>query len=217
MLKQVGGCKRWTSVEELGRSGEVLAEKPTPPKSGHSKRVEETPQETPASTEAEAPSGLMDAPQEAPPVVNGTVMGRITISELEMRPKMEELRRLEEIFVGGTTKIHPDVIGAIAGVAAQSVAGVASLGTPSLRKNIRERVGGNQRRGRGVEVEVGTREVMLDISFKVIYGYSIPEAVIQVRQNVANQLLDLCGLVSKEINIKVVGIEFPQRMPGRVQ
>jgi uncharacterized alkaline shock family protein YloU len=38
-----------------------------------------------------------------------------------------------------------------------------------------------------------------------------------VRQNVARRVLEMCGLVAKEININVVGIEFPDRMPGRVE
>ena len=57
----------------------------------------------------------------------------------------------------------------------------------------------------------------MDINLSVIYGYSIPTIVVGVRQNVADRLLNLCGLVSKEINIRVSGIDFPARMPGRVQ
>ena len=130
---------------------------------------------------------------------------------------MEEIRQLEEIPVGGTTNIEAEVIGAIAGVAAQSVEGVASLGTTSLRRTIRERVGGAERRSRGVEVEVGRREVIVDINLRVVYGYSIPATVIKVREIVADRLIRFCGLVAKEINIRVVAIEFPARMPGRVQ
>ncbi len=152
-----------------------------------------------------------------PAVVERRVMNGLTITELEMMPKMEELRRLEEIPVYGTTNIEPAVIGAIAGVAAEAIEGVASLGATSLRRTIGERIGGAERRARGVEVEVGRREVILDINLRMIYGYSIPKAVIQVRQHVADRLLNLCGLEAKEINVRVVGIEFPPRMPGRVQ
>jgi uncharacterized alkaline shock family protein YloU len=38
----------------------------------------------------------------------------------------------------------------------------------------------------------------------VIYGYSIPEIVVQVRQNVARRVLEMAGLVTKEININVI-------------
>ena len=178
---------------------------------------EETPVEVPEDTEAEAPTDLEMVAEEEPRVVEGQVMGGIVIKELEMMPKIEAMRQLEEIPVGGTTNIEAEVIGAIAGVAAQSVEGVASLGSTSFRRTIRERMGGGEKRGRGVGVEAGSREVVLDINVRVIYGYSIPMIVVKVRETVADRLLRFCGLVAKEINIRVIGIEFPARAPGRVQ
>lgn len=144
-------------------------------------------------------------------------MGRLTIRELEMMRKMEELSKLEQVPVGGATNIRPEVIASIAGRAAESVPGVVSLGTPSLRRVVRERLGGAERKARGVNVEAGRREAILDINLRVIYGYSIPQIVVQVREMVADGLLRLCGLEAKEINIRVTSIEFPDRMPSRVQ
>lgn len=139
------------------------------------------------------------------------------IREQEMVPRLAELGLLQEIHVGGETNISDDVVGAIAGVAAREIEGIASLGTSSLRRSIAERVGGADQRARGVAVEAGRREAILDIDVRVVYGFSIPETIVKVRQNVAHRVLELCGLVSKEINIGVVGIEFPGRMPGRVE
>ena len=173
-----------------------------------------------AKGEANAPEGGVgreNGPGELSVASGALVMGHLTIRELEMMSKMEEIRRLEEIPVGGMTNIQPEVIGAIAGVATQSVDGVASLGTTSLRRTLSERLGGAERRARGVQVEVGTREAILDISLKVAYGHSIPTVVAAVRRAVASNLLTLCGLVAKEINVRVVGMEFPDRMSGRVE
>jgi uncharacterized alkaline shock family protein YloU len=139
------------------------------------------------------------------------------IKEQEMLPRLAEIDRLKEIEVGGETEINDEVIGAVAGVAAREIEGVSSLGTSSIRRNISERMGGREQRSRGVGVEAGRREAILDVEMQVIYGFSIPETVVKVRQNVARQVLDLCGLVAKEININVTGIEFPERMPGRVE
>jgi uncharacterized alkaline shock family protein YloU len=50
-----------------------------------------------------------------------------------------------------------------------------------------------------------------------MYGFSIPEVVINVRHTVARRVLETLGLVTKEININVMGIEFPDKMPGRVE
>ena len=119
-----------------------------------------------------------------PGSAGGRVRDGITVIELEMMPKMEDMGRLEEIIVGGTTNIDPEVIGSIAGIAIQSVEGVSSLGTPSLRRTIRERLGSAERSARGIEVEVGRREVVLDINIRVVFGYNIPKTVIAVRQTV---------------------------------
>ena len=139
------------------------------------------------------------------------------IKEQEMVTRLAEIDKLTEIEVGGETDINDEVIGAIAGVAAREIEGVSSLGTSSIRRTIAERVGGREQRARGVGVEAGRREAVLDINLQVVYGFSIPETVVKVRQNVARRILEICGLLAKEININVVGIEFPDRMPGRVE
>ncbi len=144
-------------------------------------------------------------------------MSQDRIKEQEMVPRMAELAKLQEIEVGGETEIDDEVIGTVAGVAAREIEGVSSLGTSSIRRAIAERVGGAEQRARGVAVEAGRREAILDIELQVIYGFSIPETIVKVRQNVARRVLEMCGLVSKEININVTGIEFPERMPGRVE
>ena len=139
------------------------------------------------------------------------------IKEQEMVTRLAEIDKLTEIEVGGETDINDEVIGAIAGVASREIEGVSSLGTSSIRRTIAERVGGREQRARGVGVEAGRREAVLDIDLQVVYGFSIPETVVKVRQNVARRILEICGLLAKEININVVGIEFPDRMPGRVE
>ncbi len=124
---------------------------------------------------------------------------------------------LEEIEVLGETTIEDDVIGAIAGIAAQEVGGVSQLGTRSFRRIIAETVGGRESRARGVAVEAGQREAILDLDLRVNYGYSIPDIVIDVRQTVALRVLEMAGLITKEININVVGIDFPEGHSDRVE
>lgn len=139
------------------------------------------------------------------------------IQEQEMAKRLQEVDQMEELEVGGETSIEDNVIGAIAGVAAKEVDGVSTLGKQSLRRAIAEKVGGAEKRARGVGVEAGRREAILDLEMTVLYGYSIPEMVIKVRTVVAQQVLELLGLVTKEININVVGLDFPDRVQGRVE
>jgi len=138
------------------------------------------------------------------------------VGEQETLPKLTELENVETIEVGGETAIDDEVIGAVAGVAAREVEGISSLGTRSIKRSIAERMGSREQRARGVEVEAGRREAILDIDVRVMYGYSIPETVVKVRQNVAQRVLETFGLVTKEININVVGIDFADRVPGRL-
>jgi uncharacterized alkaline shock family protein YloU len=145
-----------------------------------------------------------------------TKMTEKRIKEEEMKRKLEEIEKTEEIVVGGETSIDDEVIAAIAGVAAREVEGVASLGTSSIRRILAERLGGAQQRARGVDVEAGKKEAIVDLTLNIIYGFSIPQIVIDVRKTVAVRLLEIAGLIAKEINVSVVGIEFPERMPGKL-
>ena len=120
-----------------------------------------------------------------------------------------------EVEIAGQTTIDDQVIGAIANTAAREVEGVASLGTSSVRRLLAERLGGAERRARGVGVVSGRREASVDIELNVYYGYSIPDIVNQVRENVSARISDLCGLTTKEINITVIGIEFADGDPSR--
>ena len=117
----------------------------------------------------------------------------------------------------GETIIRDEVVASIVGLAAKEVEGVASLGATSIRRSIREVLGGAEKKARGVEVEAGKKEAIVDLALNVIYGFSIPNIIIEVRKKVAARLLDLCGLVAKEINVSVAGIEFPERMPGKLE
>jgi len=110
--------------------------------------------------------------------------------------------------VGGDTHIDDQVLGAIASVAAMEVEGVAGLGESSIRRSVAEVVGAAQSKTRGVTVEAGKKEAIVDLRVNIRYGYSIPKIVEQVRQRVSERLDSMAGLMAKEINISIVGIEF---------
>ena len=117
--------------------------------------------------------------------------------------------------IGGQTVIDDQVVGAIVNTVVQEVEGVSSLGAGSVRRILSERLGGGERRSRGVDVVAGRREAIIDIELNVFYGHSIPEVVDRVRQSVFFRISDLCGLITKEVNIRVIGIEFdPAHLNG---
>lgn len=137
--------------------------------------------------------------------------------EEEMVDKIKELHEGGEYLVAGETEIDDEVIGAIAATAAREVDGVAAIGTSSIQRTIRERMGKAEKRARGTTIEAGKKQAIVDLTIKVVYGFNIPQIIIDVRKCVGARLLEICGLIAKEINVHVVGIEFPDRMPGKVE
>ena len=115
---------------------------------------------------------------------------------------------VDGIKIGGETDIENEVVGAIAGEAAKTVDGVALLGTRSFKQSLVERVSGRDSHARGVVVEAGKKEAVLDLDLTVYYGFSIPTIAEGIRQAVASKIYELTGMIAKDVNIHVNGIDF---------
>ena len=133
--------------------------------------------------------------------------GNQPLAHLDM-PDVVETAIVPPESIAGNTVISEQVIMAIVGSAIQEIQGVTGMGSSSARRVISETLGRAQRQGRGVSVVAGQREAILSLEIQVAYGVSIPEVARNVRQNVAARLLDFCGLIAKEIDIAVTGIDF---------
>ena len=94
-----------------------------------------------------------------------------------------------QVEIAGQTTIDDQVIGAIANTAAREVEGVTSLGTSSVRRLLAERLGGAERRARGVGVRVrptrGQRRHRVERVLWVLH----PGHRNQVRENVSRTYL----------------------------
>ena len=117
--------------------------------------------------------------------------------------------------VPGITEIEPSVIAAIAGHVAKGVEGVDRLGgsggiVRTAADTIRSR---SSAMGAGIDVEASRKEAILDIDLIVTFGHNVPK----VREAIAKEIFDMIGLVAKEINVSVVGIEFPDSVRRRVE
>jgi uncharacterized alkaline shock family protein YloU len=130
---------------------------------------------------------------------------------------MEQTKDVAEYGGGGETTIADEVVASIAGVAAREVEGVASVGKGTVRRMLAERLAGAEEKARGVAVEVGEIEAVVDLSLNVVYGFNIPKIIAEVRKKVASRLSDLAGLNAKEINVHIVGIEFPEKAEKKVK
>jgi uncharacterized alkaline shock family protein YloU len=115
----------------------------------------------------------------------------------------------------GSTRISPDVIAKIAGLAARDIPGVFSMGSGVARRigQLRSLVrGGSQAASQGVSVEVGEKQAAIDLNLVTWYGQSIVDISDAVRNSVVGQVEGLTGLKVVEVNIQVddIHVESPQ-------
>jgi uncharacterized alkaline shock family protein YloU len=106
----------------------------------------------------------------------------------------------------GTFRIRPEVLEEIAGMAATSVDGVASLtGGPGAR-------GGRGRRAhsRGVHVDVAEGDLSVRLHIEVRYGMPIPDVGADVQRSVADALRRMTGTQVDHVEVFVDGVMFEQ-------
>ena len=121
--------------------------------------------------------------------------------------------------IGGTTKIDDSVVARIAGLAAREVPGVHDMTSTGLSQafgGLTGRVTGQDQMDKGVAVQVGEVEAIVDLSIVVDYESSIPQVADAIRRNVSSRLGAMTGLQTKEVNINVGDLYFPDQDQGTV-
>ncbi len=103
----------------------------------------------------------------------------------------------------GTIKIANEVVAIIASLAAGEIEGVASM-SGGVGSGIAEILGHKK----GVKVETGEEECVVDLSVVVEYGVSIPDVAQSIQRNVKDAIESMTGLNAVEINIHVQGVHF---------
>jgi uncharacterized alkaline shock family protein YloU len=124
------------------------------------------------------------------------------------------MERKEERDTEGAVslKISDDVVSVIAGVAATEVEGVAGM-SGGIVGDITE-ILGRKSLSKGVKVEVGERDVSIDLFMVVKYGSRIPEVAQKVQEKVKEAVEGMTGLNVVEVNIHVQGITFSPEGKG---
>lgn len=111
-----------------------------------------------------------------------------------------------EKYDSGTVRIANEVVRIIAGIAASEVKGIVGMsggvadGFAELlmKKNL----------AKGVKVEVGERQVAIDLFVIVEYGSKIPDMAYMVQENVKRAVESMTGLEVIEVNVHIQGVEF---------
>lgn len=106
----------------------------------------------------------------------------------------------------GAIRYEDEVISAIAGMAAAEVPGIAGM-TGSIAGGIAE-ILGHKNISKGVKVQVGETEAIVDLYIIVEYGKRIPEVALNVQENVKNRIEEMTGLIVVEVNVHVQGVDF---------
>jgi len=122
--------------------------------------------------------------------------------------------------VGGVTKIADSVVSRIAGLAAREVPGVHDMTATGLSQafgGLTGRVTGQDQMDKGVAVQVGDVECIVDLNLVIDYEASIPQVAEAIRRNVSGRIGAMTGLQTKEVNINVADLYFPDQSQDQKQ
>ncbi|GGC95998.1 hypothetical protein GCM10011512_23760 [Tersicoccus solisilvae] len=120
--------------------------------------------------------------------------------------------------MAGTTQIADAAAARIAALAARRVPGVHTLGagTPRAIGAIREAVGADDTRS-GVRVELGSRQIAVDIVLVAEFGEPLRETAELVRAAVHHDVERLVGLQVTEVNVEIADVHVPDRHLARAE
>jgi uncharacterized alkaline shock family protein YloU len=105
----------------------------------------------------------------------------------------------------GIVKISDEVVGVIAGLATTEVKGIVGM-SASLVGGITQILSGKKNLSKGVKVSVGENSAAIDLYVVVEYGIRIPDAAIEVQENVKKAVESMTGLNVSAVNIHVQNV-----------
>lgn len=118
---------------------------------------------------------------------------------------MEQLEH-EKADELGSIKVSDEVVAIISGIAATEVAGVAGM-SGGIAGGIAEMLG-RKNLSKGVKVEVGEKEAVIDLYIIVEYGCRIPDIAWEIQEKVKKAVETMTGLNVLEVNIHVQGVNI---------
>jgi len=104
----------------------------------------------------------------------------------------------------GSVKISNEVVAIIAGLAASEVPGVVSM-SGGIAGGITEALG-RKNLSKGVKVEMGEKQAVIDLHIIVDYGCRIPDVAWNIQERVKKAVESMTGLSVAEVNIHVQGV-----------
>lgn len=105
-----------------------------------------------------------------------------------------------------TYTFNDTVIEKISGIAAREIKGVLDLKGNFISGIAGSFSDGGQKPNRGVDVEVGERDVVVSLKMILEYGAPAPQIFKHLRSNLEKQLAVMTGLQLVELNVEVVDV-----------
>lgn len=106
-------------------------------------------------------------------------------------------------------KIADDVVSVIAGKAVSEISGVAGM-AGGFAGGISEVFSGKKNLSKGIKVDVGEKEVKIDVNIIVEYGARIPDVAFEIQNRVKKAVETMTGLTVTSVNVHVQGANIPE-------
>lgn len=104
----------------------------------------------------------------------------------------------------GKVKISEDVIATVASVAAENVDGVVKVGS-NFKSQVTD-ILNTKNFNRGVKVNIGERETIVDVYITIEYGIKIVEVSEKVQEEVKEAIENMTDFDVVEVNVHISGI-----------
>ncbi|MCX8737366.1 Asp23/Gls24 family envelope stress response protein [Lactobacillus sp. B4026] len=108
--------------------------------------------------------------------------------------------------IKGDLKYDEKVIQKIIGIALSDVKGLLDV-NGGFFSNLADKIVNNDDVTNGVNVEVGKKQVAVDIEIIAEYGVEIPKLYDEIRQKIYDKVKEMTGLDTVEVNVTVVDIK----------
>ena len=106
-------------------------------------------------------------------------------------------------------KIADDVVSIIAGKAVSEISGVAGM-AGGFAGGISEVFSGKKNLSKGIKVDVGEKEVKIDVNIIVEYSARIPDVAFEIQNRVKKAVETMTGLNVTSVNVHVQGVNIPE-------
>lgn len=117
----------------------------------------------------------------------------------------------------GKTTISDEVVAQLVEIATKEVQGIHSIAKQGIGEQIAgltQRLSGKWQSGQGIAVEVGEKEVAIDLRIIADYGVKVPDLAVNLRRSIIDRIEMLLGLMVKEVNIQISGLFYPDNKPA---